>query len=123
MQRDLTYLLDILLAAQRILAYAENITEDTFMDDLRLQDAISMRLIVIGEASRRISVDFREAHPELPWQEMIGLRSKIVHEYDRIRLDIVWDVIQHDIPALIAQIEPLVPPDDSGESPSPSDSA
>lgn len=113
MQRDLTYLLDILLAARRIQTYVEDVTEEAFADDQVLQDAVFMRLVVIGEAARRISMGFREDYPDLPWQEMIGLRSKVVHEYDRIRLDIIWHVTQHDIPALIAQIAPLIPPDES----------
>jgi len=67
-------------------------------------------LTVIGEASRKISPEYQAAHADIPWSEMKGLRHRLVHEYFRIQLPIVWDTIQSDLPKLIAQLEPLVPP-------------
>jgi len=50
-------------------------------------------------------------HPEIPWRSIIGMRNQLVHKYDDVDLDVVWRVVQHEIPELIALIEPLVPPD------------
>jgi uncharacterized protein with HEPN domain len=56
-----------------------------------------------------VSAEFRDAHPEIPWREMIGLRHRLIHEYFRIDLRRVWDTVQRDLPKLITLIEPLVP--------------
>ncbi len=69
------------------------------------------RIEIIGEATRRLSPEFRAEHPEIPWQDMAGMRSKLIHDYDKVDLHRVWEVVERDIPALITHIEPLVPPD------------
>lgn len=75
-----------------------------------------MRLIqILGEAARKVSPEFRQAHPEIPWQGIIGMRNRMVHEYFRIIPAKVWEVIQDEIPVLIPLLEPLVPSEDVGE--------
>ncbi len=69
-------------------------------------------LEIIGEASAKISKDFRKAHSEIPWREMVGLRNRLIHQYFRIDYGIVWDTIHKDLPKLIEIIEPLVPKED-----------
>ena len=69
------------------------------------------RLEILGEASRRISAQFKSEHPHLPWHAMIGLRNRLIHEYDDIDLEIVRDVVITELPSLISQLEPLIPPD------------
>jgi uncharacterized protein with HEPN domain len=112
MQRELAYLLDILQSALLIQEFIHGIDEDAFRRDFLRQDAVIRRIEVIGEATRRISPEYRAAHPEIPWQDMAGMRSKLIHEYDRVDLVEVWNVALRDIPALIALITPLVPPDE-----------
>jgi uncharacterized protein with HEPN domain len=65
-------------------------------------------LEIIGEAARRISQDTRDAHPEIPWEQMIGMRNRLIHEYFRVNLTTVWETVQNDLPSLIALIGPLV---------------
>jgi uncharacterized protein with HEPN domain len=105
--------LDILIAAQRIQTYMAGIDRATFDRDLMRQDAIIRRIEIIGEATRRLSPEFRANHPEIPWQDMAGMRSRLIHNYDEVSLNLVWDVLQYDIPSLIARIEPLIPPDEN----------
>jgi uncharacterized protein with HEPN domain len=112
MSRDPAYLLDILIAARLIQDYMRDADRATFESNTMLQDAIARRLEIIDEATRRLSPEFRAAHPEIPWQVMVGMRSRLIHGYDNVNLKTVWDTIQDDIPTLIAQIEPLVPPDE-----------
>lgn len=112
MQRDLVYLLDMLQSAERIQAFTAGMSQDAFEADLKTQDAVIRRLEVIGEAVRRPSVNFRAQYPHIPWSQIAGMRNKLIHEYDRVDLVAVWDVIEHDIPQLIAQISPLVPPEE-----------
>src|SRR5215813_12937241 len=112
MQYDLDYLLDILQAAQLIQTFVRGVSKEGFVQDIMRQDAIIRRIEIIGEAVRRISPQFRANYPNVPWKDMVGMRSKLIHNYDEVDLNQVWKTVQEDIPPLIAQIEPLIPPDD-----------
>jgi len=68
-------------------------------------------LEIIGEAARRVSQETRDAHAEIPWEQMIGMRNRLIHEYFRVNLATVWETVQNDLPSLIALVEPLVPPE------------
>jgi uncharacterized protein with HEPN domain len=69
------------------------------------------RLPIIGEAARSISSAFKQAHPEVPWRSMIGLRNLLIHEYFRVDFSRIWEVGEQDIPPLILVIEPLISSD------------
>jgi uncharacterized protein with HEPN domain len=56
-----------------------------------------------------LSPEFRLAHPEIPWKEIAGMRDKVIHQYDRVKIAVVWQVIIVDIPLLLGQLEPLLP--------------
>ena len=62
------------------------------------QNAVMRPLEVIGEAARRVSQQTRDAHPEIPWEQMIGMRNRLIHEYFRVNLATVWDTVQNDCP-------------------------
>jgi uncharacterized protein with HEPN domain len=110
MRRDEAYLLDILIAARKALKFIEGIDREAFQRNELVQNAVMYPLEVIGEAAARISDDFKEAHPEIPWFKMIGQRNRLIHEYFRVNQGTVWDTIVNDLPGLIEQIEPHVPP-------------
>lgn len=75
MQRDKEYLLDILEAAKLAIAYVDKKSREEFFADLQCQDAVIRRLEIIGEAARRISEETRAAYPDLPWNDMVGMRT------------------------------------------------
>ena len=110
MQRDVVYLLDILEAAKLAVSYLDGIAKDAFLLDTRCQDSVIRRIEIIGEASRRVSQQTRDDFPGIPWSEMVGMRNLMIHDYDDVDLEIVWDTVQCDLPRLIALIAPLVPP-------------
>lgn len=112
MRRDDAYLLDILIAARKALKFVEGIDRNEFEENELIQNAVMRPLEFIGEASAKISKEFRKAHPEIPWREMVGIRNRLVHEYFRINFGVVWDTIHKDLPKLIEIIEPLVPKED-----------
>jgi uncharacterized protein with HEPN domain len=111
MWRDEAFLLDILLAARKLTVFIEDYDAEKFAADEVMQHA-AMRLIqIIGEACRKISGEYKNAHPQIPWTKIIGMRHRLVHEYFRVDAEIVWEVVSQDIPTLIPMIEPLVPPE------------
>jgi len=112
MRRDDAYLLDILIAARKALKFVEGIDRNEFEDNELVQNAVMRPLEIIGEASAKISKEFRKEHSEIPWREMVGLRNRLVHEYFRINFGVVWDTIHKDLPKLIEIVEPLVPKED-----------
>ncbi|WKZ50022.1 MAG: DUF86 domain-containing protein [Anaerolineales bacterium] len=112
MRRDDSYLLDILLAARQALKFMEGVNRNEFEEDDMLQSAVIRPLEIIGEASARLTDTFRKSHPEIAWNEMIGMRNRLIHEYFRVNATAVWDTIHDDLPILVQQIEPLVPKED-----------
>ena len=67
------------------------------------------RIEIIGEATKRLSKEFREQNCHIPWKKMIGMRNMVIHEYDKVALDVVWDVVKNNIPELLEKIAPLIP--------------
>jgi len=61
-----------------------------------------------------LSDEFKASHAEIPWRDIVSLRHRIVHEYFRLDLDVIWEIVQRDVPELIGRLEPLVPPDVEG---------
>jgi uncharacterized protein with HEPN domain len=113
MWRDEAYLLDMLLAARDVRRFTHGLDWQDFAHDRILQNAVMHLIQTIGEAARKISPEFRAAHPAIPWTEVIGMRHRLVHEYFRIIPEKVWEVVRHDVEPLIAALEPLVPPEES----------
>ncbi|MGC9348297.1 MAG: DUF86 domain-containing protein [Anaerolineae bacterium] len=112
MRRDEAYLLDILIAARKAREFVAGMSWDEFAVSELHQAAVIRPLEIIGEAAARISPKTREAHPEIPWSSMIGMRNRLIHEYFRTNLEIVWQTLEQDIPQLIVLLEPLVRPQD-----------
>jgi uncharacterized protein with HEPN domain len=109
MDRDRAYLLDITESARLALSYMDGLTLEVFLNDTQRQDAVIRRIEIIGEAARRVSPQTRELHPEIPWATMIGMRNLMIHDYDDVDMDIVWDTVHRDLPELLELLEPLSP--------------
>lgn len=111
MLRDDATLLDILKAARLVVEFKGKLTKNAFLRDIKTQSAILHQLLVIGEAVKRLSEDFRTQHRRIPWPRVAGMRDKLIHEYDAVDLGEVWKTVSSDIPLLISFLEPLVPKD------------
>lgn len=109
MWKDEGYLLDILTEARKLVNRFAGAKREEFDSSEERQYTAFWSIAVMGEAAGKISQEFREAHPDIPWREMIGIRNVLVHNYAHIDLDIVWGVITYSAPRLIKAIEPLVP--------------
>jgi uncharacterized protein with HEPN domain len=108
MDRDIGVLVDILIAARDLMEFKEGATKEEFLRNKLLRAAILHQLVIIGEASRRLSEEFRAGHPEIPWPRVIALRNFVVHEYDEIDFAVVWNICERHVPELITFCEPLV---------------
>jgi uncharacterized protein with HEPN domain len=97
-------------AARRILDYVQGQTFEQYeADDLR-QGAVERRFEVIGEASRRISDAFKVMHPEIDWRSWTDFRNVIAHRYEELELEYIWRVATEEVPLLLENLNPLVPP-------------
>ncbi|CAA9541915.1 MAG: Protein of unknown function DUF86, BT0167 group [uncultured Thermomicrobiales bacterium] len=110
MLRDDASLLDIAHAARRTIAFIQGVDKDGFLADIKTQSAVLDQITVIGEATKRLSPVFRQGYPEIPWRNAAGMRDRLIHGYDEVDLVLVWTAATEDSPALLAQIEPLLPP-------------
>lgn len=81
---------------------------EAFLDDEKTQDAIMFNIIILGEAANRIGQEFQEKHPEIPWSSIIGTRNVIVHGYDQIKLQIVWDILTKDLSSLKNKLQSII---------------
>lgn len=107
--RDNACLHDMMLAARQVNRYMDGVSRDRFDDEPMLQDAVVRQLTVFGEAAGGVSEERRALITDIPWHRVVGLRTRIVHDYRHVRLDIVWDVASHHIPELLARLEQLAP--------------
>jgi uncharacterized protein with HEPN domain len=107
--RDNESLIDISDSIRLIMQYPKGVDFDRFTQNEEKQDAVLRRLIIIGEATKRLSPEFRSQHPTIPWRNIAGLRDIAVHEYERVDLDRIWRIIQTDLLELLTYIQPLLP--------------
>jgi uncharacterized protein with HEPN domain len=92
---------------RRIAQYTAEMTYEGFLRETIVQDAVVRNLTIIGEATKRLSPDFRRAHPEIPWRNMAGMRDRLTHDYFGINYDIVWAVAHDEVPTLLRHLDLL----------------
>ena len=109
-QDDLVYVGHMLDMARSATGKVAGVSRTQYDGDENLRLALAHLIQTLGEAARRVSQPFRDAHPEIPWTAIVGMRHKVVHDYLHVDFDIVWDVATADLPPLIAQLEKIVTP-------------
>ena len=107
-QRDAAYLWDMLDAARTVEQLISGLDFTQYSNDRRTQLAVERSLEIIGEAARRVSASFRDAHPEIPWRQIIGQRNVLIHEYGEIKQERIWKTVQGNIPQLIELLRRFV---------------
>lgn len=95
--RDIASVWDMTQAIQRLQMFTNSLTFDEYIDDIRTVSAVERQFEVLGEAARRISTEFQQAHPDIDWQRIIGLRNIISHRYDDVRQEILWTIINTEL--------------------------
>ena len=107
-QRDAAYLWDMLDAARTAKQLSSGRDFAQYSNDRRTQLAVERSLEIIGEAAARVSASFCDAHPEIPWRQIIGQRNILIHEYGEVKQERIWKVVKENIPQLIELLKPFV---------------
>ena len=105
MEKDKLYIKHILDAIAAIEQFIQSVEFEGFVENKLLQDGVVRELEIIGEASKKLSSDFKDSHSELPWQDMAGMRDKLIHEYFGVDLVVVWETVKQDLPNLERKLE------------------
>lgn len=92
-------ILDMIKAIISIESYSPSMY-DEFLQNEKSQAAIMYHLIILGEAANKIPEEFKHIHPEIPWPSIIGTRHIIIHAYDQVKLEIVWDIVDKNLLSL-----------------------
>ena len=98
--------------AREAVAMAAGKTRDDLDTDRKLNLALVRLLEVVGEAASRTPDDERSHYPQIPWGQIVGLRNRLIHGYDSVDFDILWQIVNHDLPPLIAALDKIVTSDD-----------
>ncbi|MBU0543782.1 MAG: DUF86 domain-containing protein [Proteobacteria bacterium] len=98
----------MLEAAGEAVLFARNRTRKDLDNDRMLTLSIVKSVELIGEAASRISKESRNTHPEIPWNDIVAMRNRLIHVYFDIDLDRVWDTLTDDLPPLISALEKIV---------------
>lgn len=96
--------------AREAVALAEGKTRADLETNRLLNLALVRLLKIVGEAANRIPKDEQSQHPQIPWAQIISLRNRLIHGYDTVDFDILWQIVSEDLPPLVAALEAIIPP-------------
>jgi uncharacterized protein with HEPN domain len=108
---DVARLGHMLEAARKAAEFAGHSSREEFDHDEKLAFALTKLIEIVGEASKHVSKDFREAHPELPWTEMAKARDRLIHGYFDLDYGIIWKIATVHLPAVVTALEKVFPPE------------
>ena len=108
MKAQKPHLKDILIAVDKIDEVTNVVVFDVFMQDYKIHDVVMYNFIIVGEASNRISDEFKQTHNSVEWHKLRGMRNHLAHSYDEIDYKVVWETIKNDLPQLKKQIQNII---------------
>jgi uncharacterized protein with HEPN domain len=106
---DLVYVGHMLDMARKAQGKAQGTSRGQYDADENLRIALAHIIQVIGEAARKVSQEYRDAHPEIPWKAIVGIRHKVMHHYLNTDEDVVWQTASQELPVLVSQLQRLLP--------------
>lgn len=104
MNDETVYVQHMLDAIEQIEKYTEDLTAETFHERTIVQDAVIRQLEILGEAASRLSEETRSHYDDVPWQDITGMRNKLIHGYFGVDIDVVWATVIEDDPRLKSRL-------------------
>jgi len=98
---------DILERIRRIERFVAGLDHEVFLRDDKTIDAVIRNVTVIGEAANRLPQEFKGRHLDVPWHRIVGLRHRVVHDYFDVDLDLVWAIVETELPKLAAPLSDI----------------
>ena len=98
----------LLVYAEKLIAYCDGYSYESFTADMKLVEACVFNLSQMGELCHTVDDSFAKATPQIPWDDMYGLRNRIVHDYEGVNLALVWEILMEDIPVLRDSLKDLL---------------
>ena len=105
MDRDITYRKDIVDAIEQIENYTTNVSHEEFIKTPLVHDAVIRQLQIIGEASKRLSMQFKTVISQAPWKKIAGTRDVLIHDYGTVDIEMVWKIVKDDLPKLKSALQ------------------
>jgi len=105
---DQTRLSHMLEAAREVAGYVEGLSRTDLDASRPIQHSLVRCIEIMGEAASRLSADFRKAHADIPWQDIIGMRNRLVHAYFDLDLDLIWQTAVEELPTLVVRLDQLI---------------
>lgn len=98
----------IIEAIERIEEYTQGMSYDDFRQDQKTIDAVVRNFMIIGEAARIVTEYVKDEYPDVPWLVMSGMRNVLVHEYDRVQIEVIWDTIRTDLSIIVGPLHKIL---------------
>ena len=105
MKDDSLYINHILQCINNILDYTKDLNKKDFSKNKLVQDAVIRNFEIIGEATKKVSDDYKQVHVEVPWKAISGMRDKLIHDYIGVDIAVIWKTIKEDLPPLKKKLE------------------
>jgi len=102
---DAVSLRHMLDTAREAATLARGQSHEELKNNRLLQLGLTRLVEVVGEAANRVSLETRAKYPAIPWAQIVGMRNRLIHGYDVLDWDLLWDTISDDLPPLIAELE------------------